>query len=171
MHLFSGTIKDNPPDIITYDIKPQIQFEEFNTFGIGTGKEKGDVKQFTVSPTICDDVRNIKQHKLAFWTRQLIIADPPYNDNHVKYNTEKVNKIQLFIDLEECCKEGTYLAWLDSSVPIYSAKTWFAFARITVYVGANCDIRVWTIFQRTNYITDIQKSKLSINQPTIIEIE
>lgn len=138
-HLFSGTIPYHFPDQLTMDIKPVVEFTD-----IGDHNVKHQVKPF-----ICDDIRNILKYKSILQKRKIIIADPPYNDNHIKYKTEKVNKMQLLIDLEECCNAGTFLCWLDSSVPIYNAKTWYGYGRITVYVGANCDIRAWTILQRT----------------------
>jgi len=157
-HMFSGSIPYHFPDQITMDIKPSIDYGDIGSTEIN----------HSVKPFINDDVRNIKKYQKLLMTRKIIFADPPYNNNHERYGTAPVNKTQLLIDLEDCCKEGTFLCWLDSSVPIYNARTWHGYGRLTVYVGANCMIRCWSILQRTNYSFPKDETR---NELTKVNIE
>jgi len=124
LHLFSGTIKDNPPDIITYDINP-----EFN-------------------PTICDDVRNILQYKNLLQDIDLCIADPPYEEKDFKiYKQAPFNKAKVIRDLGSIMKSQSFLVWLDLIVPIYSKKVWNLLGHIGVVVSTNTRIRCLTLWE------------------------
>jgi len=124
LHLFSGTIHDL--NSITYDINADLK------------------------PTICDDVRNVKNHKDIFSQMDLVIADPPYEKRDFdKYKQEPFNKAQVIRDLGEIMKSGSYLAWLDVIVPIYSKKIWSLLGHIGLVVSTNTRVRMWTLWQHT----------------------
>lgn len=68
LHLFSGKIQDN----MTYDINPYLQ------------------------PTICDDVRNIRNYTKLMRGIDLVIADPPYDKSDFqKYGQKPFFRLQV----------------------------------------------------------------------------
>ena len=97
LHLFSGTLEED--DGITYDVKPELK------------------------PTICDDVKNIKNHKNIFKDLDLVIADPPYEaSDFEKYNLKPIGKAKVIKELGELMHSKSYLVWLDLRVPMYRQK-------------------------------------------------
>ena len=136
LHLFSGTLKDDPDRVITWDIKPEILVNS-------TTGEK-------VKPTICDDIRNIKKQKYRdmIRSRRLIICDRPYNGHHVDYGTPKFDHRQVIRDLEEIMMPGQYLAWLDNIKPMYRRDDLQVVADIDVTISTECNIRKWMVWRR-----------------------
>lgn len=127
LHLFSGTIRDL--NAVTFDIDPAL------------------------SPTICDDVRNIGKYAREFSDIDLVVADPPYEDRDFKkYGVRPFNKPQVIRDLAGVLKEGTYLAWLDTYTPMYNTNYWECLAYIAVIVSTNTRVRMLSIFQRINRV-------------------
>ena len=123
-HLFSGTIQD--PDTLRFDISP-----EFN-------------------PTICDDVRNIKNYAKEFGELDIVYADPPYEaSDFEKYGTKPFNKNKVIRDLGEIMKSGSYLCWLDTRIPIYNKKVWQLYGHIALIVSTNTRVRCWSIWRHT----------------------
>jgi hypothetical protein len=123
LHLFSGVVDD--PGAITYDINPELR------------------------PTICDDVRNIKKYAHIFREVDLVIADPPYEERDFKvYGQAPFNKPQVIRDLGEIMPPGSYLAWLDVTVPMYSKKVWSLLGHIGLIVSTNTRVRMWTLLER-----------------------
>jgi hypothetical protein len=123
LHLFSGAVKD--PGAITYDIDPRLQ------------------------PTICDDVRNIKKYAHIFRDVDLVIADPPYEERDFRvYGQRPLNKAQVIRDLGEVMAPGSYLAWLDVIVPLYSKKYWNLLGHIGLVTSTNHRVRMWTLLER-----------------------
>jgi len=130
MHLFSGTIKSNQRKLdpeheeITYDINPDL------------------------NPTICDDVRNLKKYAEIFKKVDLVIADPPYEKSDFeKYGQKPFNKAKVIRDLGEVMRSGSYLAWLDVRVPMYSKKYWNLLGHIGLVVSTNTRVRMWTLLE------------------------
>jgi len=122
LHLFSGTIKDL--NTITYDISSQFK------------------------PTICDDIRNVKNHVDVFKDIDLCIADPPYSKSDFeKYGQVPFNKPKVIRELGEIMKSGSYLVWLDTMVPIYSKKTWELYGHIALIISTNTRIRCWSLWK------------------------
>jgi len=123
MHLFSGIIQDL--NTITYDINCNLK------------------------PTICDDVRNIKNHKQTIEKIDLCICDPPYESKDFeKYNLKPFNKRQVIKDLDDIMKQGSYLAWLDVIIPMYSKKQWNLLAHIGLVISTNTRVLMWSIWER-----------------------
>jgi 23S rRNA G2445 N2-methylase RlmL len=78
-----------------------------------------------LQPTICDDVRNIRKYAHIFRDVDLVIADPPYEERDFRvYGQRPLNKAQVIRDLGEVMAPGSYLAWLDVIVPLYSKRHW-----------------------------------------------
>lgn len=125
LHLFSGTVIECLPDIMTYDISPHF------------------------SPTICDSVQNIKKHRAQIQNVQLVIADPPYEPaDFQKYGVPPFNKAQVMRDLAQVLQPGTYLTWLDTRKPMYRKSDWFLLGEIMVSVSTNHRYRGLSLFQR-----------------------
>jgi len=124
LHLFSGTTRDNPPNIITYDINP-----EFN-------------------PTICDDVRNLLKYKDILCEIDLCIADPPYENKDFNiYKQPPFNKAKVIRELGSIMKTGSYLVWLDVIVPIYNKQVWNLLGHIGIVVGTNTRVRCLSLWE------------------------
>jgi hypothetical protein len=121
MHLFSGIIKEG----ITYDIDAKL------------------------NPTICDDVRNIKNYYDVIKNIDLIMADPPYDKSDFeKYNCKSFNKRKVIKDLGTIVKSGTFLTWLDTRVPIHSKETWILLGYLAIIISTNHRIRCLSLFQK-----------------------
>lgn len=123
MHLFSGKIHEQ----ITFDIKKEV------------------------NPTICDDVKNILNYRKIINGIDLVIADPPYDkSDFVKYDCRPFNKAQVIRDLGEMMKQGSFLVWLDTRIPMYSKKVWNLIGYIAVIVSTNHRVRCLCLYQRTS---------------------
>ena len=131
IHLFSGVIQDDKQkrldpkfQVITYDINPDLK------------------------PTICDDVRNLKKYREVFEDVDLVIADPPYEEKDFKkYNQKPFNKAKVIRDLGEVMPSGSFLAWLDVIVPMYSKEVWNLLGHIGLVVSTNTRVRMWTLWE------------------------
>lgn len=122
VHLFSGMIND--PNTMTYDIDPHL------------------------NPTICDDVHNIKEHIDFFRDADLVMADPPYEKRDFDiYHQKPFNKAQVIRDLGELMPSKSYLAWLDTVVPIYNKKVWELLGHIGLVVSTNHRVRMWSLWE------------------------
>lgn len=122
MHLFSGTIHDLGS--VTYNIDPKMK------------------------PTICDDVRNIKQYEDIIKDIDLVIADPPYEaKDFERYNQKPFDKRKIIKDLGEVMEQGSFWAWLDVIIPMYSKKQWNLLGHIGLVVSTNTRVRMWSIWE------------------------
>jgi len=140
MHLFSGTIRAHN-NIYTFDISNKY------------------------NPTICDDIRNIKNHKDIISKIDIILADPPYaKEDFKKYGYKPFNKNQVIRDLGEIMKPGAFLVWLDTWNPMYKKETWFRCGIIGVTVGTNSRARVLTFFQRIGNDSEIMNNKSKLEE-------
>ena len=122
-HVFSGTVQD--VGAVTFDVDPLL------------------------SPTICDDIRNIALHK-ELCDIDLFIADPPYErSDFEKYRRKPFNKPMAIRDIGRVAKPNSYLVWLDTRVPIYNKKVWELLGYIGVVVSTNTRMRCLTLLHRT----------------------
>jgi hypothetical protein len=136
MHLFSGTIKECLPDVMTYDISARFR------------------------PTICDSVQSIKAHKDILQDRELMIADPPYEAaDFERYGVPPFNKAQVMRDLAQVLQPGAYLAWLDTRKPMYRKADWFLLGEIMVSVSTMHRYRGLCMFQRTSREEECQQER------------
>jgi hypothetical protein len=107
-----------------------------------------DIKS-ELKPTICDDVRNIKEYADVVSTIDLVIADPPYDKSDFqKYGVKPFNKNWVIRELGHIMKSGSFLAWLDTRIPMYSKKTWQLLRYIGVIVSTNHRIRCLSVYQK-----------------------
>jgi hypothetical protein len=82
-------------------------------------------------------------------TLDVIFADPPYDDNHIKYGTEKLNKKKVIKRSVELLKIGGYLVWLDTIIPIWAkADGWKLRGTIGMVQSTNHKCRVITILEK-----------------------
>lgn len=131
LHLFSGTIPARPPSVITFDINKEY------------------------APTICDDVRNLSKYQKDFADRDLVIADPAYDDSdfeeysrRLKMDLKPFSKAQVFRDLYDVTTKGTIVTWLDTKKPIYRKDQWHLLGEIMISVSTNHRYRGLCLFQR-----------------------
>jgi hypothetical protein len=138
-HLFSGTLQAKPPQILTYDIKPEMH------------------------PSICDDVMNILDHKTELANVDLFIADPPYeHSDFEKYGIKPFDKPECIRRIGYVAKAGAHLVWLDTRIPIYNKKVWALLGYIGVVVSTNTRMRCLTLLERTSVqvpVGRVEKSK------------
>lgn len=80
MHLFAGTIKPQPPNIITLDINPEITIRRKTKKQLRS-QDKGHRRIEKIRPTICDDIRNLG-YNVKIWRNS---KTPPKIGNHRSY--------------------------------------------------------------------------------------
>jgi hypothetical protein len=130
LHLFAGM---TPPGTWAteyfMDIKPEIQ-------------KRQDV------PVIMGDAHELSEIADGI-NFDLILADPPYGENHVRYNTPKVNKKKV---VKECAKVlvvGGFLVWIDISIPMWAKSSgWKLRGTIGMVQSTNHQCRVITILEK-----------------------
>ena len=124
MHLFSGIINDGN-NITTFDINPEL------------------------NPTICDNVKNIKNYEKIISKMDLIMADPPYDKSDFKkYGYRPFSKKRVIRDLASIMRSGSFLTWLDTREPMYRKDTWKVIGNIAIRVSTNHRIRNLSLFQK-----------------------
>lgn len=125
VHLFSGMVERGLWNSeITVDIKPDLK------------------------PDVCCDAETLSKY-INPEIATLILADPPYGDNHLKYGTPKVNKRQVIKECIKVLKPGGYLVWLDSMIPMWAkADGWKWIGVIAVVQSTQHQIRAATILQK-----------------------
>jgi 16S rRNA G966 N2-methylase RsmD len=79
----------------------------------------------------------------------LILADPPYNQNHLKYGTAPVHKIKVIKACAKILKIGGFLVWLDTIQPIWSkADGWKLRGTIGFLQSTNHAVRVISMLEK-----------------------
>lgn len=124
LHLFSGTLKGDGKKVITFDICPELE---------------------------PDVVGNAEEVDMYFSKEfDLILADPPYDDNYKKYNTPKFSRKKVIHKCSKICKDGGYLCWLDTIVPQWTKKKdgWLYRGNIGIQQSTNHRARVLTILEK-----------------------
>jgi hypothetical protein len=127
LHLFSGVVdKSNIGDYeTTLDINPDL------------------------NPDYCGNAENLSSI-ISTTTFDLILADPPYNNNHLKYGTTKVNKKKVIHECSLITETGGHLVWLDTIMPIWAKKDgWKLRGTIGLLQSTNHAVRVITILEKT----------------------
>lgn len=124
LHLFSGTIKGDGINEITYDINPNLE------------------------PNICDDADCLLKH-FRDGEFDLILADPPYEERDFrKYGCKPFNKGKVVRDCSTIVRPSGFLVWLDTILPPFSTKDWMLFGIIGMVQSTNHRIRAVSIFQK-----------------------
>ena len=80
----------------------------------------------------------------------LVISDPPYGLNHIKYGIKKkVNRKRVVHLCSKVLKAGGYLIWLDTVLPQWrKADGWTLCGLIGLGQFTNHQVRVVTILQK-----------------------
>jgi hypothetical protein len=111
-------------------------------------------------PTICDDIANLTKHAEAFRGIQLAVADPPYDaDDFARYGAKPFSKARVLHDLAVVMPAGSFLAWLDTKVPMYSGETWKLLGHIGLVVSTNHRARMWSLWERTTKVLNQDRPK------------
>ena len=125
LHLFSGTIKGDGKRVFTVDINPELK------------------------PTHCCDAEEVDNYfEEEFF--DIVLADPPYDDNWKKYKYVKKapNKKKILEAVWKITKKNGYLVWLDTIIPQFKKTMWELKALIGIGISTNHKVRVLSIFQR-----------------------
>lgn len=82
-------------------------------------------------------------------TWDLIMADPPYDENHVKYGTKKVNKRKVLKGCAKVLTKGGHIVWIDTIIPMWAkADGWKLRGTIGMVQSTNHKCRVITILEK-----------------------
>lgn len=101
-----------------------------------------------LSPTIVCDAERIST-LASLGSIDVIFADPPYNNNHRKYGTKKVNKRKVLKECVKLLKVGGHLVWLDTIIPQYcKADGWKMKGTIGLVQSTNHLTRTITILEK-----------------------
>ncbi len=123
LHLFSGTMVGNGEQVITFDIRLEL-----NPNVVGNAEKVGE-----------------------YFTRKfdLILADPPYEDNYKKYGTPKFSRKKVIQSCSQILKPNGYLCWLDTMVPQWRKQDgWLYRGDIGIIQSTNHRVRALTILQK-----------------------
>lgn len=124
VHLFSGTV--NEISSITYDRLPEL------------------------TPTICDDIMNIANHKAELDDVDLFVADPPYEaSDFERYGAKPFDKPKAIREIARVAKPHSFLAWLDTRIPRTNKRVWQLLGYLGLSVSTNTRVRCWTLLERT----------------------
>lgn len=128
LHLFSGTIIGDNNKSITFDINPKV-----------SPNAVGDAQQLDIYfPNSYFDI---------------ILADPPYDNNYVKYGTEKFSRKSVVSKCSIILKSGGFLLWLDTIIPQWrKVDGWLYRGNIGIAMSTNHKARALTILQKDEKI-------------------
>lgn len=121
LHLFSGMVEPTENEV-TFDINEKL------------------------NPSIVGNAENLSD----YFSREfdLVLADPPYDDNHEKYGTKKVNKRKVIFECSKILKKGGYLLWLDTVFPMFAKKNGWQYAgHVGLVQSTNHKIRAITFLK------------------------
>lgn len=124
LHLFSGTVKGDGVNEITYDINPKLKAD------------------------ICDDACNLLTH-FGEGEFDLVLADPPYEERDFeKYGYKPFNKGKVVKECSVIVRAGGFLVWLDTILPPFSKTYWQLFGIIGLVQSTNHRTRAINIFRK-----------------------
>lgn len=136
LHLFSGTIQGSERQI-TFDVRSEMK-PDF----VGNAE---DIDKIYFQEMVGRMAGNSE-----LWEGfDLILADPPYDDNHLRYNTAPVNKKKVIKKCVSILKPGGHLVWLDTIQPIWAkADGWKLRGTIGLLQSTNHKVRVISILKK-----------------------
>ena len=102
----------------------------------------------SLHPDVCENATEL-QRSFEPGTFDLVVADPPYDENHVHYGTPKVNKRKVLKRCADVLCKGGHLVWLDTIMPIWSkADGWKLVGTIGLLQSTNHKVRVVSIWEK-----------------------
>jgi len=136
LHLFSGTLQGSERQI-TFDIRQEMK-PDF----VGNAEDIDRI--FTQ-----EMVGRVAGNSELWEGFDLILADPPYDENHIRYGTKLVNKKKVIKKCATILKPGGHLVWLDTIMPIWSkADGWKLKGTIGLLQSTNHKVRVISILEK-----------------------
>lgn len=127
LHLFSGQVDYAP-------------FHDKSTFQLSV-----DINPEN-KPDYVDDAQTLT--KVPLEEVQLVLADPPYTESDAnKYGTTMVKRNLVMRSLQRI-RKGTFVVWLDQTLPMYTKLHWEIVGHIGMIRSTNHRFRVITIFRR-----------------------
>jgi len=138
LHLFSGTMQGSEREI-TFDIRPEMKPDY-----VGNAED--------IDRIFPQEMAGRMAGENELWEGfDLILADPPYDDNYLRYKTAPVNKKKVIKKCATILKPGGYLVWLDTIQPIWAkADGWKLRGTIGLLQSTNHKVRVISILERTD---------------------
>jgi hypothetical protein len=129
LHLFSGTVEGDGDRVFTLDCNPE--------------PIPGVKPDFVIDAERLNECIPEKYF-------DIIIADPPYGNNHTKYGVKKRASRKKVIHLcSKILKPGGYLAWLDTLVVQWAKRDgWKLRGLVGLCQSTNHQVRVITILQK-----------------------
>jgi len=126
LHLFSGMVpKGTWKNELTFDINPELD------------------------PTIVGNAEELSKYVGLKYAIDLVLADPPYDNNHEKYGTKKANKRKVIKECAKILSKGGHLVWIDTIIPIWAkADGWKLRGTIGMVQSTNHKCRVITILEK-----------------------
>ena len=128
LHLFSGMVQvDDPEREVRFDVREDLD----------------------PPPDFVGNAEMLDSYPVGAF--DLILADPPYGDNHTKYGTSRVNKRKVVMECAKVLNDGGYLVWLDTAMPMWAkADGWRLAGTIGMCQSTNHQTRLITILEQ-NY--------------------
>lgn len=124
LHLFSGKVVSETQNETTFDINPEL------------------------NPDVVGDAKDLSEYFAPEYF-DLILADPPYDENHVRYGTLKMNKRKVVKQCAGIVRPGGYLVWLDTIQPIWAkVDGWKLRGTIGLNQSTNHKVRMLTILEK-----------------------
>ena len=101
---------------------------------------------FVIGDRVLDEKNNCEVREGIY---DLIVSDPPYNLNYLKYGTPKVNKKKVIRECSYLVKRGGCLVWLDTVTPIWAKRDgWRQAGAIGLQQSTNHAVRAITILEK-----------------------
>jgi hypothetical protein len=133
------------PDVVLHLFSGKVEKGSWGTWPV---KEVTCDCNASLFPDVCVNARELHR-EFEPKTFDLIVGDPPYDENHVQYGTVKVNKSKVIKECSELLCIGGHLVWLDTIQPIWSkADGWKLVGVIGLLQSTNHKVRVISIFER-----------------------
>lgn len=123
LHLFSGTIVGDSERVVTFDNRAELR------------------------PDVIGNAEKVDE----YFTRKfdLILADPPYEDNYKKYGTPKFSRKKVVHSCSHILNPKGYFCWLDTLVPQWKKQDgWEYKGNIGIIQSTNHRVRTLTILRK-----------------------
>ena len=125
LHLFSGTLKGDSKDVVTFDINPKL------------------------NPNVLGDAEKLSDYFVHGDKFNLILADPPYENNYIKYGTKKISRKKVINQCSKLIAKDGFLVWMDTLIPQWTkGDGWIYKGSIGIAQSTNHRVRALTILRK-----------------------